>query len=193
MDTDSEEKADQSVYFAAWYAKNRGSVAARRKKRYRTDPEYRESVHARNAAYRERQRGGKPPTAHWARAEAKTARKTGRRLLPRLLRLRGEDVVCYTNGVLLDAIRITLATLVVWHDKGIIPPPTSRDTMGRRWYSVEYIACLADCVRAAREGGWSNAQFTEAVAAAFHPRKGEPNAGNSKRKRIAPPHRHDQK
>jgi hypothetical protein len=122
--------------FKKWYAKNRDDLLRRKRKRYRTDKEYREKKKkaARDFARKRKKEGIRPNTG------------TGEGI-PVAMTLRTADgapvkTTMYTITKLANDIGKSPLTLINWEKKGYIPmtPFRGESTKPRRLYSEEMIA-----------------------------------------------------
>lgn len=98
--------------FGKWYEANKERLAAQRKARYDSDPNYRATAKARSADYRERQRALKP-----------TSQPSGI----------GLEQACET-------LEVTPWTLNSWKNRGYYPEPSR--AAGRPYFSVHQLELL---------------------------------------------------
>jgi hypothetical protein len=143
------------TYWERYWRENKDKILAKRRARYANDPEYREAIKERSRKrWREELRKG-------GRTKGK---KPGKRYLrPKVVSIRGEDVLVYGIGEFADLIGYTVATLKNWERLGVLPPATAVDGHGRRWYSKAFIEWFDGVIDAFRDKGWELETFKEAV------------------------------
>lgn len=132
-----EERSRESV--RKWYARNRESFSALRKKRYRKDPKRR--VKARKAA-----------------ADYRKRRQKGLKVKRVLLReLNGVMVPAYSSGYVADRVKVSAPVLRGWQARGWLPEPVFKDAKHRLYTArqVELIRLLADAQRSQKKVGIS--------------------------------------
>lgn len=144
--------------FTKWYEKNRERVSERRRRKYATDPEYRQEAKERSRAYKR----ANPGEARWLKSPPPKP-DVRRRMLPRVFIVGNQQVRCVTTRATAAVVGVRATTMAGWERRGVLPGPTVLDKCGHRWYSEEYVASLAKVVRAARRGGWSADKFAEEV------------------------------
>lgn len=140
-------------YNKRYYREHKAAIALRKKVRYQRDAQYRERI---LAVSRERYRcatAGKKKRTSWNRGFNR----------PRAFPIGGKLILCRSAADAASRIGCKTQTLRVWEKEGIIPPPTIRDELRRRWYSEDYIAFLAEQLRLWREKSRVLAEFKRAV------------------------------
>lgn len=120
-----------------WYNANRELLNQKRRKRYRSDPAYRQSV-------LDAQKSDKEKEVVVVRSKARTR---ARYLRPKVIRVGGKDVLVMSTSVLADALGVTDEAIRQWETDGVIPPATLVDSIGRRWFSARYIHVLKSTPR----------------------------------------------
>lgn len=159
-DKDKVEGENPKNYFAAYYADNKVQISERRKRKYATDPLYREEAKKRALARHHRIREDRPtpsgtdPLAHGARGYNK----------PRVIVVNGQPILCRGVAEFADRIGRDVQTITVWEGSGVVPPPTGRDELNRRWYSDAHIEFVRGVVLEFQQSGSRRlADFKELV------------------------------
>jgi hypothetical protein len=111
-----------------YYAAHRTEILKKRRRRYRTDLQYREEC---QTAARERQQ---------KKGEGEDVPK----LRDRVVQIGGREIVLRSIGVLAGALGVHPETIKLWEQDRIIPVATLIDDAGRRWYTDEAIAKLTE-------------------------------------------------
>ncbi len=151
-------------YWDRYYAAHKDEIAAKRKDRYHSDPEYRRKVLEQSAKRYERLRQKKldemasNPKSPRVRGHNRPITKT----------IDGEEVTLHSVSEFAHRVNRNVQTITAWEQKGVIPSATWIDNLGRRWYSEHHmntIAALALEFRA--RGGRRLADFQALVAEAF--------------------------
>ena len=144
--------------YQRWYRENREAISARRKVRYRSNPDFRARAIAQSQEYRR----AHPKGARWLRVRVMKD-KTERRLRPRLVLVSGKRLVCFSSRDVAEKVGVNFTTFVGWERRGTIPLPTLRDECGHRWYSREYVESLCAVANKARKGAWRAEAFKVAA------------------------------
>ena len=110
-----------------YYTKNRAAILRKRKRRYRTDPQYREECRAAAKARQQRLKEDDVP-----------------KLRERVVQIGGRELVLRSIGVLAGALNVHPETIKLWERDRVIPAATLFDNAGRRWYTDETIARLTE-------------------------------------------------
>jgi hypothetical protein len=111
-------------YYEEWYEKNKDELAARRKERYESDPEYRQRVLGASAAYRERQR-------------SISRVRVPRHQKPRLFRLGDQMVPLFSIGAFAGYVNRAIQSINHWEKNGLLPrTPYRVGKRGFRYYSA---------------------------------------------------------
>lgn len=147
-------------YYREYYRKHREELAAKRRRRYADDPEYRERVRTRAVESFRRKRdeklkaqGGVP----------KPARSRGFNR-PRVMEQDGKSILLHGVGIFADHVGVSVQSITSWEQEKIAPPPTVIDEMNRRWYSDAHINLIAHVVQKFRlEGGRRVADLKDRV------------------------------
>jgi hypothetical protein len=114
-----------------------------RRIRYANDPDYAESI---KESVR-RQREAKAPS---------TRKRSFNR--DKILTVNGVSVSLLSSGKAAAILGVCPRTIAHWERKGYIPLNTAKDSLGRRWYPVEFVAFLAEWTNnrpSNRLDGWS--------------------------------------
>ena len=177
----TDQKDAERTYFKKWYEKNKKILSAKRKKKWREDPEYRRKNLERKQLSRAKEK---------ARCEEMKEEALGRlialleedgmsnamiskaigylpqgsRGYPRVQDVDGSYLVVYPMGYLCVRLARTGQTVRLWHQKDILPPATLTDGQSWRWYSWDYLqACAAAAKKVRESGAWSLKKFKEAL------------------------------
>ena len=153
---------DKSIYFAKYYKDHRPAILAKRRLRYKNDPEYRAKMQekARDRARRKADERRKEKIAKiQQRAKDLQAHAVD-------LDSFGSQMVKHwpvgdfvTASVLAEALGVSLGTLGNWIRGKIVPPPTISTTAGKHMFSVEYLQLVRDCRIDALSKGLVNGEF----------------------------------
>lgn len=186
-------RPSQAAYFGSWYAANRGSLAAKRRARYRGDPDYKARVLRASAARYEgirlrriaagrpgvpRPRGLNRPIVRAAFAGGQPCEAPGRcgAEHPHGAEVR-EWLTLHPIGEFAARAERCAATLRACERLGVLPPPTYVDAAGRRWYAEAHMARVSALLRDFyMRGGWFRADLRAFVRAAGAPGAGAPDA-----------------
>jgi len=130
-------------YQKRYYSEHRKELSKKRKARYQADAEYREQLQERAlATYRK-----KREKLEKERRESGWTRKARGFNRPRVMQIHGKDVLLYSPGEFAHQAGVSAQTIGVWEDREVLPPPTIRDELHRRWYSAEYVKKVSAIVR----------------------------------------------
>ena len=157
---------DKSVYFAQYYDDNKPAILAKRRLRYRNDPEYRKKMQekARERARRkaDERRAAKifKKQAHADKIENTSIDFTA--LGPQKVKRWpvGEFV---TASVVAMSLDISLGTLGNWLRSKTLPQPTISSTAGKHLFSFAYLELIRSCRIHALRTGMSNVEFKTLV------------------------------
>lgn len=167
--------ADEKTYFQAYYAKNRAELSEKRRERYRTDKNYREQVKQRAMDRYLRQREDRLKDLEENPQEPRVRGNN----FPRVTEVDGKDVLVHGVSEFATRVGRNVQTITAWEAKGIIPPPSVKDDLGRRWYTEEHMDFVASLAREFRsQGGRSLSEFKELIEASMNGSK----KGKTKRK-----------
>lgn len=128
---------------AKWYAGHKEELNRKRRKRYGSDPQYREAVLAAN---REKQ------TVEVVKTTPKTR---SRYLRPKVVKIGSADTVVWSVGVLADQLGVSDEAVKQWVEAGVIPPATWVDEVGRRWFGARYIDLMRKTPRLHPLSAWT--------------------------------------
>lgn len=161
---------DKSIYFARYYRDHRPSILAKRRLRYRNDPEYREKMQekARDRARLKAEERRKQQVSntqqraddlknHSIDFEALGAQK--------LKHWPVGDFV--TASVVAEALGVSRETLGNWIRGNMIPPPTISSTAGKHLFSIDYLSLVRDCRIESLAKGFANGEFGEFVLSRY--------------------------
>lgn len=169
------EGGDDKSYFQAYYAKNRDKLSEKRRERYRTDEKYRNQVKQRAMERYLRQREERLKDLEENPQEPRVRGNN----FPRVMEIDGKDVLVHGVSEFASRVGRNVQTITAWEGKGVIPTPTVKDDLGRRWYSEEHMDFIASLAREFRsQGGRSLNEFRELIEASA----GSSKKGKSKRK-----------
>ena len=125
---------ERQEYHRLRYLKNKQDISEARKTKYRTDPEYRATIAARNRSSRQ--------------ATASSARIRQARLETQYIgNYRGyeQDGVSYfTIGAFAEGLNCSEETIRDWEEKGVIPPCEHRSDKGDRLYTKASLLSTLD-------------------------------------------------
>lgn len=109
-------------YFKEWYEENGDSHNEKRKRRYETDPEYRNAIIERQRAYRQR--------------------TSVRRVRPPLTKVddKGVEHLVYRVGLASQMVGRSPQTLKKWERKGYIPKPSIKTI--HRYYTAKQVELM---------------------------------------------------
>ena len=122
-------------YYKDWYEKNRGDLLARRRAKYRSDPEYAEKCKENARDYRKRAK--------------KTERKEGpqtRERKPVLVDVGGQQRKGWSVGHLAKRINRSVPTSNHWAKHGLLPETPIRSDGGARLYTDAMIMAVGEAV-----------------------------------------------
>lgn len=123
----------RTEYNKRWYEAHRDEISAKRKDKYRNDPEHRMKLMRRSSEYRQ-----------------------GRREVPRVMMRSfkspiiaecgdGGEIVLYSSGVFSAVVRRSSQALSEWEREGIIPrTPYRHGLKGFRFYTVAMMKAVMD-------------------------------------------------
>lgn len=157
---------DKSEYFARYYEDHRPAILAKRRLRYKNDPEYRARMQQK-ARDRARQKAVERRTTKLgeSRAKADAIRKTRLDLTSlgpqKVKKWPVGDFV--TASVVASALNVSLGTLGNWIRGGTLPPPTVSSTAGKHLFSLDYLSLVRDCRIEALGSGMINGDFSSLV------------------------------
>lgn len=137
-------KATQKAYYDTYYAENKVAISNRRKARYNSDAKYREKAQSRamerHIEMKTQRQKSSPassdPLSHGARGYNK----------PRVMTIGGKPVLVRGVAEFADRIGRDVQTITVWEQNKVIPPPTGKDELNRRWYSDNHIEFIRGMV-----------------------------------------------
>jgi DNA-binding transcriptional MerR regulator len=158
------ENGDKRTYFQGYYEKNREKLSEKRRERYRTDEKYREQVKQRAMDRYMKQREERLKELEENPQEPRVRGNN----FPRVAKIDGEDVLVHGVSEFASRVGRNVQTITAWENKGIIPPPTVKDELGRRWYTEKHMDSIASLARDYRaQGGRSLKDFKELIDASF--------------------------
>jgi len=167
---DSGATRDKSAYFAQYYEDNRPAILAKRRLRYRNDPEYRHRMQqkARDRA-REKAVEQRKTNLDDSRTHADDLRKKSLNLADfgpqKVKHWPVGDFV--TASVVAQALNVSLGTLGNWIRGGTLPSPTVSSTAGKHLFSLSYLELVRECRIHALANGMSNDGFSEFVKSKY--------------------------
>lgn len=152
-----------ATYQQEYYRRNKKRLAARKQARYEADTKYREQIKAkalgkhrekREKQLAERKPGWKPKKRGYNK--------------PRVMQLHGKDLFLHSPAEFADLAGVTVQTLSLWEERSVLPPPTIRDEIGRRWYEQHFMKRVAAVVREFKsKGGMRLAALKALIAKAL--------------------------
>lgn len=117
--------ADRSEYQRDYYARNRERIAARKKKRYEEDPEYRRKIRESGSVYSEKQKARRDKLCADGDIDSKSS--VGKKKYVRLpkrkiyVTVNGAKRIARSTSDLADSISRTVATVYSWVRNGTLP------------------------------------------------------------------------
>jgi len=161
---------DKSEYFAKYYEEHRPAILAKRRLRYKNDPEYRVRMQqkardrARKKAAERRQTKLDSLKAH--ADDLRKKRLNLESLGPQKVKHWpvGDFV---TASVVAQALNVSLGTLGNWIRGGTLPPPTVSSTAGKHLFSIDYLNLVRDCRIQALASGMINGDFSDLVKSKY--------------------------
>lgn len=136
----------QKDYFRGWYALNRDYIAAKRKKRYQTDPEYRqkclEATRKYAAERAERRRLARLARAHDPTPMVRDLTPVGRTVTIRTPEGKNVKVLVYRVGEIQRRLQRSRASITNWLKLGILPQARYMTPTGFRLYTQHEIECI---------------------------------------------------
>lgn len=121
-------------YFEKYYKENKGKINAARKKKYETDPAYRDRVLKASQEYRETHRSD--DRVRMPRYQNPIVEKAGD----------GGDVVLFSVGAMAVYLDRSVQAINHWERAGILPPTPYRDERGFRYYTTDMMSAVLDSV-----------------------------------------------
>lgn len=161
---------DKSVYFAQYYDDNKPAILAKRRLRYRNDPEYRKRMQEK-ARERARRKADERRAAKIAKKQSHANKIEGMsidldKLGPqKVKRWPVGDFV--TASVVAMSLDVSLGTLGNWIRSGTIPRPTISSTAGKHLFSFAYLDLVRSCRVEALRTGLVNGEFRDLVNAKY--------------------------
>ena len=161
---------DKSEYFAKYYEEHRPAILAKRRLRYKNDPEYRKRMQQK-ARDRARKKA-----AERRKTKLDASRSYADDLRKKKLNLEslGPQKVKHwpvgdfvTASVVAQALDVSLGTLGNWIRGGTLPPPTVSSTAGKHLFSIEYLTLVRDCRIEALSAGMVNGEFSKLVKSKY--------------------------
>ena len=155
---------DKAIYFARYYKEHRPAILAKRRLRYKNDPEYRAKMQAK-ARDRVRRKADDRRKEKITKTQQKAQDLKSRAIdldslgSQKVKRWPVGDFV--TTSVVAEALGVSLGTLGNWLRGKIIPPPTISSTAGKHLFSVEYLQLVRDCRIKSLAKGLMNGEFGE--------------------------------
>jgi DNA-binding transcriptional MerR regulator len=124
--------------YKEWYGKNKERVAEARRRRYETDPAYREKIHDRNLKVRTT----KKRADLQVKREEDKAKKAEAETPWREVVVNGQTYL--TIGALARVLGKSVKTLRLWETQGLIPKAQHRAARGDRLYTPEEVLDLRE-------------------------------------------------
>jgi len=104
-------------------------ILKKRRERYADDPSYAESI--KESVRRQRK----------ARGPSDRKRSFNR---DKIIVVNGVSVSLLSSGKAANLVGVSPRTLANWEKKGLIPRNRAKDSLGRRWYPVEFVMFLTN-------------------------------------------------
>jgi len=133
-------KSRKGWTFKDWYASKGDALNQKRRKRYHTDPDYRERILAEQRERRKKVSKSIAKTKN-PKIDGKRKRK------PLYITHRGKWIPLFSVTQVMDRIGVTRVTLVRWIDNGFIPCHIIFDEGGRRWFPGYFVDFLEDVAK----------------------------------------------
>ena len=132
-------QTSQNAYYKDWYARNKEKLSVERRKKYHTDPEYRQSILEKGKEWREK--------TGYSRVGSG---QVGPRPV-RSIEVNGEAVTVYTIGYLSKLIGVKPQTIRAWIKRQILPETKHKDRGKNRLWTGSEIEAIVSAVRTAIE------------------------------------------
>lgn len=133
--------AREGFDFQEWYAENGDQLNAKRRDRYKSDPEYRARVLAANRKAREERRETRL-TEKAAEQAAVKAKVTPRPYKVFTQVVKGVPIKLFSIGGLAAVLGCSVQAIRLWEKRGILPEPAFFSKKGDRLYTAEQIETL---------------------------------------------------
>jgi len=159
--------ADKSTYFAEYYKSHRPIILAKRRLRYKNDPEYRVKMQEK-ARVRAQQKTNERNKEFLGKVQQKAIDLQNNPVnldsfgSQKVKRLPVGEFV--TASVMAEALGVSLGTLGNWVKGGIIPSPTISSTAGKHLFSIEYLDLIRACRIESLSIGGTNEDFRKLAA-----------------------------
>jgi len=129
--------ANPPGYFEDYYEKNKRKINRKRKKRYHTDPEYRERVLKASQNYRDRKRSEKEVPARVPRYQ-----------VPREFDVQGGKIQLLSVGFFALFLGRSVQSINHWEKTKpkLLPITPYRDRRGFRYYTIEMMQVVKDVI-----------------------------------------------
>lgn len=157
---------DQKAYFKGWYEKNAEELAAKRKARYESDPEYAERAKERTRLGKMAKRLERQKERLKTGAPLRVAGGGPRKPVP-VVMPSGKVVQGYTVGEVARRLGKSYHTLKKWRQIGVLPASPLKTDMGHGLYTEAMIDVLKSAVAKRIDVSVSDKSFTEEVVAGW--------------------------
>lgn len=121
-------------YFQGYYEENRDGINRKRKRRYHSDPEYKESVLNSSQRYRDKHRTA--PKIRLPRYSLPSVEKAGD----------GSEIKLFSVGAFATFLNRSVQAITHWEKGGVLPQTPYRDSRGHRFYTKEMMVVVRDVV-----------------------------------------------
>jgi len=151
---------DRSGYQKAYYEKNRDKLSEERKRRYREDPEYRDTMLAQVRAYRIKKRRERERL----RKEGKIApAHPGGPRAPLRVTVGGVSTIAYTVGRVAIEIRRSKDVINYWTRIGLLPQTPFRSPRGDRLYTEGMVLVMQVAIGKRSRVASDDREFTHEI------------------------------
>jgi hypothetical protein len=151
---------DRSEYQKQYYLDRKEAISKERKRRYREDPEYRESILDRVSDYRNK----KQENINKLRAEGKLPPSHPRGPRPPMkVKVNGVSTIVYTVGRMAVELNRSKDVINYWTRIGLLPPTPYRSASGDRLYTESMAIVVKIAVGKRGRVSASDREFTREI------------------------------
>lgn len=145
--TETTDPSDRSEYHKRYWQENKDRISQRRKERYKNDPEYRKRHLEQTQKSRKRKREEEAERRLERDLKLSEKRHKGEPLpKPRLMKIAGKAVACYSTSALSRYIGRSNETIRRWLTLGVLPGVSYVDDSGHYWFTKTYCETMRKCV-----------------------------------------------
>jgi len=151
---------DRSDYQRAYYEKNRDKLSEERKRRYREDPEYRDTMLAQVRAYRAKKRKERE---RQRKAGLIAPAHPGGPRAPLRVTVGGVSTIAYTVGRVAIEIRRSKDVINYWTRIGLLPQTPFRSPRGDRLYTEGMVLVMQVAIGKRSRVSSNDREFTHEI------------------------------